>query len=204
MKKIVIAFALFCTGTIANAQHKGSNLWYLNWEPGTPVGSNFVSQFSWRGGSFGYSRFISDNTTVGVEMNWNSYYEYKPSQTYTQGTIAVTTDFYKYLYSLPLTIRAAHYFKTSFNKMMPYIGLGIGTAYGEQKLFYNIYESGTNNWGFCVIPEIGTNIRLSDNQQAPLINLGVRYKYSTNSWKDVGLSGVSTFNFYLGLSFLID
>ena len=178
------------------AQKKGSSEWHANWEFGLPVGNSFVTNFSALGVNVGYSRFIKDDLAVGTEFGWNNYYQYSARKTYQFSQGAATTDLYKYIYTLPLVLNVTHYFNGG-ETFKPYIRLGLGAQYSEQNLYYNVYESTNTNWGFVAIPEIGTTIHFNEHSPSSL-NVSVRYKFSTNSAKDLGVNNVQTLNFAVG------
>src|SRR5258705_6999795 len=105
MKKniIIIISSLFFSG-LSMAQPKGSNEWHGNWEFGVPIGNDFITSFSALGFNLGYSRFIADDLSVGLESGWNNYYQYAQRKTYQFQDGAATTDLYKYIYTLPITL----------------------------------------------------------------------------------------------------
>jgi hypothetical protein len=183
------------------AQHQGSTEWYGTWEFGLPVGNNFVTNFSALGFHMGFARFIKDDLAIGIESGWNNYYQYAPKKTYQFTDGAATTDLYKYIYTLPITLTVTHFFKAG-DLLTPYVRLGLGAQYSEQNLYYNVYESTNTNWGFIAIPEIGTHIHF-DKHSPWSMDLGVRYKYSTNSAPDLGVSNVQTLNFSVGFDYTL-
>src|SRR5258708_11876734 len=196
MKKIIAI--LFVSGFLINvcpAQHKGESQFYLNWASGIPVGTNFLSEYSPRGFNFGYSRFISENTALGTDFGWNNYYEYQPRKTYQLPDGAATTDFYKYLYTVPMTLTVTQYFGDG-KMAMPYAKLGLGAQYSEQNLYYNVYETTNDNWGFVAIPEVGALIRFGKYSPWTAM-VAVRYQFSTNSAPNFNITNVQTLNFLL-------
>lgn len=198
MKKIItILFVSAFFINVCPAQHTGENEFYLNWLSGIPVGTNFLSQYSPRGFNFGYNRFVSDKTAVGFDMGWNNYYEYKARQTYQLPDGAATSDFYKYLYTLPMTLTVTQYFNGG-KIATPYAKLGLGAQYSEQNLYYNVYETTNDNWGFVAIPEVGALFHFG--QYSPWAAMvAVRYQFSTNSSPNFNITNVQTLNFLLGV-----
>jgi hypothetical protein len=179
------------------AQSKGANEWHANWEFGMPVGNNFVTNFCALGFDVGYAKYIKDDLSVGLQMGWNNYYEYASRKTYEFAGGAATTDLYKYIYTLPITAFISHSFKVSEN-FVPFAKLGMGGQYSEQNLYYNIYETTNDNWGFVVAPELGAVVHFTKGNPWGLY-ASVKYSYSTNSYQNLNISSIQTLNFSVGL-----
>ncbi len=109
----------------------------------------------------------------------------------------VTTDFYSYLYTLPLALNAHHYFHVN-GRVFPYAGLAPGGTYAEMKLYYKAYVSSDYNRGFLIRPEPGAIVKFSDNSPVGLI-VGARYSYSTNSQSQIKINGIQSVGLQLGL-----
>ena len=200
MKNLVLIFCLAGFSTVSMAQ-KGYNEWHANWVFGLPVGNNFVTSFSALGFDMGYSKFIKDDLSVGIEFGWSNYYQYAPRKTYEINNGAATTDLYKYIYTLPITLYATHYFKGG-DHFTPFVKLGLGAQYGEQNLYYNIYETSNTNWGFVAIPELGTVVHFTKDNPWGLY-ASVRYRYSTNATKALGINNVQTVDFSVGVAYVM-
>lgn len=197
MKKIITFIVIIFTCAVSQAQLKGDQLAYFNWNFGPTIGNHFVSNFSGKGANAGYSWFIKDNLAIGGEVGWNNYYEYAARQTYITKDGAITTDMYKYLYTVPVTATITKYFKAG-KYFYPYTKLGLGVLYSEQNLYYNIYEAASTSWGFVAVPEIGANIKL-DPANNWAFNVGAQYKYGTNSAKQYNINNTQTYNFNAGV-----
>ena len=169
------------------------------WEVGTPTGDNkFVDDFSFAGGTIEYRRMLSNgHLSIGMDISWNSYKEYLPYSTFhlNSGT-DVTTDLYKFNYTLPMAVTLHHYFSNN-GKIIPYAGLGVGALYCRPSLYFNIYELYEENWGFLVRPELGLLIR-SDGDVGLLI--GTRYSMSTNQETGFKIDNLQALSFQLGLA----
>jgi hypothetical protein len=202
MKKFILIFPVLFSFFLSYSQMKGDNEFYLNWDFGMPVGNSFVNQFSARGGNFGYGKFIKDGLAVGLEFGWNNYYEFTPEKTYQIQNGAATTDLYKYIYTVPMTATITKFFKAG-DMFEPYVRLGLGAQYSEQNLYYNIYETPNENWGFVAIPELGTHLHFGGNKSWA-VNLSVRYKFSTNSAPSFDLNNLQTLNFNVGFAWVFD
>jgi outer membrane protein W len=197
MKSFLIISVIVLSSASSFAQTQGSSFAYANWDFGFPVGNNFVSSFSGWGGNVGFSYFVQENLGVGLELGWNSYYQYASTKTYSNADGAVTTDLYKYIFTLPITATVMHTFKAG-KVVRPYVKLGLGAQFSQQNLYYNIYQTTNDDWGFVAIPEVGANLRFSPYSKWSM-NLSVRYKFSTNSQAQYNLTNIQTLNFNVGV-----
>lgn len=198
MKNILIITSFIFLSSAGIAQKAGTNQWYADWNCGFPVGNNFVTSFSALGFNLGYSRFIKDDFAVGIDFGWNNYYQYAPRKTYQFQDGAATTDLYKYIYTLPITLTATKTFRAG-ETVSPFVRLGLGTQYSEQNIYYNVYETTNTNWGFAAAPEIGAMVNFQKDGPWSLY-LAIKYKYSTNAAKNLGVNSVQTINFAVGIA----
>jgi len=169
----------------------------FSWDVNVPVNNNFTDNTSWDGFQLEYRKMIQPDLSVGLELNWTGYDKYIPRQTYQLQHGAVTTDFYNYLYTIPMTVNAHHYFHVN-NRLYPYVGLALGATYAEMKLYYNTYVSSDYNWGFLIRPEVGAIYKFFENDSWGVL-LGVRYNYSTNTASSFKINGIQSIGFQLGI-----
>jgi len=137
--------------------------------------------------------------TLGITGTWNSFDEYIGKTTYQKpdGTGAITTDVVKQLYSVPLAI-TFNYYMHKGKRFVPYAGLGIGTQYSEQTLYFNIYSIEDDNWGFLLRPEIGGVFALKGSSS---LYLSATYNYASNNSDVFDNNGLSHFALSLGFIF---
>ena len=175
------------------------NFFFFAWEPSMATGERYVDDFSLAGGTIGFRKMMKNNFSIGLDLSWNSYYEYKPYQTYhLSGNTDVTTDLYKYNYTLPMAVTLHNYFPTN-GKFVPFAGIGVGAVYCRPSLFFNIYELYEENWGFLVRPELGAIYKFDAAGTTGLF-IGARYSYSTNKEEAFRISNLQALSFQLGLS----
>jgi opacity protein-like surface antigen len=173
-----------------------TNMFGFNWEISIPF-NDFVSATSIAGFGMEYRKLIKDNFSLGFDISWNSYAQYAPRQTYPITDGAVTTDFYKYLYTLPLALNAHYYFYRG-RMIVLYAAIGLGAVYSEQKLYYNAFVSDDYNWGFLVRPEAGALIRPSTTKNFAFL-AGVRYSDASNHQKSLPIIGLRALGFRIGV-----
>jgi outer membrane protein W len=199
MKQLIIlgVLAMIAGITQVNAQHHSTDLVAVSWEMAFPSNNNYLNKTSYAGGRVEYRKLIKDQFSVGLGISWNSFEDYVGTKTYTSngGGSAVTTDMVRYIYTVPMTA-TFHYYPTVSNKLFkPYVGVGLGTQYAEQYSYFNIYQLGSNNWGFVVRPEIGTLVRVGH-----LFSLMVTgsYQYASNKNDDLHVNNLSQFAINIG------
>jgi hypothetical protein len=205
-----ILFIILLGSNISNAQEAGStsssafdNFFTFAWDVNIPTGNKYVDEVSWAGGKLEYRKMLAnvDNVSVGFDLSWNSFYQYKSYQTYSYSpTTDITTDLYKYNYTLPLALTVHKYFPGN-SIFIPYGGLGLGATYGRPSIIFNIYELYDDNWGFLIRPEIGTIIKFDQTSDVGIL-LGARYSYSTNKEEAFHIDGLESIGFQLGICWL--
>lgn len=201
---LTILLALLIGGNTVKAQVGTGfdQLITFGWDVNIPMGDKFVDEVSWAGGKFEFRKMIDEKFSLGFDLSWNSYYALKPYQTYhLSASTDVTTDLYKYNYTLPMAITAHYYFQTGSGIFIPYVGLGMGAMYAQPKLYFNIYEIDQENWGFLMRPELGTVIKFNPGSDVGLL-LAARYSYSTNQEPTFNISDLKALGFQLGFVWL--
>lgn len=176
-----------------------SNLYGLSWEISVPTNNDFLTATSLAGGKFEYRHFLAGKPfSFGLAVSWNSYEQYIPTQTvqYNDGKSAITTDMDRNIYTVPIAATAHYYFNYG-GKVMPYLGVGLGTQYCEQTIYYNIFVEDEYNWGFLVRPEAG--LLIAPNQRNWGILAGAGYSYATNKNTLYDLNSLQNFSFNIGL-----
>lgn len=196
---LLLVLALF-VNMPANAQKSTvpfTTLFGVAWDVNIPTGNEFLETTSYYGFKIEYRRALKGNFSLGGEMAWNSFHEYVPRSTYQLKNGAITTDLYKYIYTLPIALNGHYYFKGG-KIFHPYAGLALGATYSQQDLFYNTYVTEYDNWGFLARPELGAIIRLSENSGFGIL-VGARYSYSTNQQDDFKIDGLKSIGLQLGI-----
>ena len=157
MKKILLIIVLFATVSTLSAQ---SSVFGISWEANFPSNGNYITKSSYRGGKFEYRHLFQKKFSVGLAVNWATYEQYFNRQTFEDeaGDNAVTSDFLAQTYQIPITA-TFHYYLEGGKMIKPFVGIGIGGQSLMQSLYYNVYVSEDNNWGFVVRPEIGAFIK---------------------------------------------
>jgi hypothetical protein len=179
-----------------DASSLADNMFGFSWEISIPS-NDFISKTSLGGFGMDFRKLIKKNFSVGFDISWNSYSQYVPGHTHNITDGAITTGFYKYLYTLPLALNAHYYFYRS-KKVVMYASMGMGAVYSEQKLYYNAFVTDDFNWGFLVRPEAGVLIRPSNENKFAFL-LGVRYSNSSNQQDNIPITGLTAVGFKIGV-----
>ena len=201
MKKILIILAVF----ISTASYAQQSFWSFNynmsWATGEQV--DYIADGSARGFGIEGRGFLSQEFSVGGAFSWEVfdqiYRDLPPHQ------VSVTDDVqaditgvqYRYLNTLPILINA-HYYLGMDGTVRTYFGLGIGTAYTEQRTEIGLTSITSNGWGFAVQPEIGVFVPFGLTGVGA--NIAAKFRYTTKS-KDVS-TAISFFTLGIGLGFM--
>jgi hypothetical protein len=199
MKKLLIigVFALLAIDSFAQ-----ENYAYLAWNYQYPLSNReWLEDGSTRGGAIGYKVFLNSNRriSIGGELNWTTFSQYAPTETFYHSNGATTTDYFKYVNSYGIVLSTQYYFPLGEKEMFfPYVGLGLGANRNTYTLYYNIYTDQYNAWGFLGRPEAGIVIRFSEGRSLGAI-AAVHYDYSTNKNSEFGYKNFSSAGFKIGL-----
>lgn len=192
----VIAFVL--CAQLAHGQYY-EKMYFVNWSVNAPLSNtDFVGNTSTRGGRLGYRELINEKIAGGIDVSWATYDDYIGRQTYTTGNGALTTDFFKYVESYGATFVVDYYFLTE-SKIMPYAGLGIGGAYHNFKLYYNIFSSSSGSWGLLLRPQAGAWMKLGERSSWAL-HASAQFDYATSRNEDLGYRNFANAGFQIGIA----
>jgi len=150
----------------------------LNYSVGFPSGDmkDFTDAVSGRGAAIDYAYFIKENISVGISASWQSFYEEKGYQSFTDGTATLTGKQFNYVNTLPVYLNANYFFKAG-TALKPYVGLGIGTIYASRRMDIGIFEIADDGWAFGVKPEVGVQYMLNSNCA---LNAAYRYNFASD------------------------
>src|SRR5690349_17939855 len=157
---VILLFLLILSGT-AFSQYFDKVL-YVGWVVNTPLANQeFAGNTSVRGARLGYREVINPKLAVGVDLTMATYDQYIPRQTYYSPGTAFTTDFTNIVNSWGATLSGEYLFFEE-KRVMPYAGFGVGVAYNNYKIFYNVYSSTDNVFGVLLRPRVGTWLRFTE------------------------------------------
>jgi outer membrane protein W len=141
-------------------QAQRAGYWSWNAKYSTVVGvgdtSDFAGGFSWRGATFDIERAASDNLTVGLTFGWHILNE-KNSGTSVFDNGAISGTAFRYMNSAPILL-AANFFAGQRGSVRPYIGVGGGTYWIENRTEAGIFAIDDSNWHLGALGEFGLAI----------------------------------------------
>lgn len=164
--------------------------------------TDWIADATKSGLRIGYRVFIQPRFSAGLDLGTVTFGEYNPTETIEGPTGALTTDYFKYIYSYSAVASGQYNFIVGNGEIVfPYAGLGIGANYNTYVKYYNIYDDRENGWGFLVRPEAGVMIKFTKRRSIGLIG-AVHFDYSTNSSEMFNYDNFAAAGFQIGLMFL--
>jgi len=196
MRYCLLLFLIVISGR-ASAQYF-DKMFFIGWNANAPVANKeFVGSPTARGARFGYRELINPKFTAGVDLTLATYDEHVPRQTYYSPGGAMTTDFTHLVNTYGATLSGEYLFREE-TRLMPYAGFGVGIAYNSYKIFYNVFSSADNVFGFLARPRIGAWYRLSE-RSAWAVNVSLHVEYSTTKSEAIGYKYFLNPGFEIGL-----
>jgi hypothetical protein len=200
MKKLLIICCLITFGLAAQAQDR---YFFIALDVQKPFSNtSWIEDMTARGIKIGFRKFITPRFSAGLEIGSNAFDQYNPTETVQNTTGAITTDYFKYVYSYSATISGQYYFPVGESeRLLPYAGLGLGANNNEYVIYYNIYDDREIRWGFLARPEAGILYKFGGRRSIGVM-ASVHYNYSTNSSEKFGYSNFNTLGFQAGIIFM--
>lgn len=198
MKKIIITTVILLFSVSGFTQ---KNLFAIGWEINFPTNTDYLTKTSYSGGKLDYRHFFKRNISAGLSLNWATYEQYTSRQTFQKpdGNSAVTSDFVAQIYQLPITATVHYYFKES-KRLKPFAGIALGGQYLQQSLYYNVYLTEDDNWGFVARPEVGVFIKPNEYKEWGFL-VAANYSYSTNKTDIINSNSFKNFGITIGVGF---
>ena len=168
----------------------------VNYGISLPMGDtkNFIKNSSFRGFSFEFGRFITDEISLGFMGAWYVFYENFPKDTYEFDNLTVTGKKYHYINAFPLMLAGRYHFRFG-SQLRPYAGAGTGTYIINKTTDMGLYNDQNKNWHFGIYPEAGILFELGTEMY---FNLGARYNYAFKAGGDQH----SWLSFQAGITFI--
>jgi len=200
MKKLLVSLFLLLVAIVSYAQDR---YFYINLDVNVPLSNTeWISSTSARGVRAGYRAFINEKFSAGVDISWATFDEYLPTQTIENGNGAITTDYFKYIYSYSIAASGQYNFTVGDgDKLIPYAGLGLGAMNNEYALYYNIYKDNERSWGFLARPETGILVKFGRRRTVGAM-AAIHFDYTTNKSELYNYNNFSAVGFQVGLMFM--
>lgn len=198
MKKIFMAFVFLMTVSTLRAQDR---YLYFAWNYNQPLSNtDFIKDGTAAGAKLGFRSQIRESRfMVGVDINWATYNQYAPEETFSSPGRDFTTDYFKYIYNYGIAVSGQYTFPVGESRIItPYVGVGLGYSYNLYRIYYNVFEEEETDGGFMARPEAGAVVKFGKRRSLGLIT-AISYDYSTSKSEDYGYDNFSAFGFKLGL-----
>ncbi len=161
----------------------------VNYGVSFPLGDtrDFISNTSFRGFSFEFGRFFTQEISIGFLFAWSVFHESFPRDTYTFEDLTLTGIVYRYINAFPLMAIGRYHFITD-SRFRPYLGLASGTYVINKVSDFGLHRYENKNWHFGLAPEAGMIFGIGDEAN---VNLGARYNLAfksggdTHSWLSI-------------------
>ena len=168
----------------------------VNYGISLPLGDtrDFISNPSFRGFSFEFGRFFTEETSVGFLFAWSVFNESFPRDTYEFEDLTMTGNLYRYINAFPLMAVGRYNFSPD-SRFRPYLGLASGAYVINKVSDFGVHRYENKNWHFGLAPEAGLIIGIGAEAS---FNLGARYNHAFKSGGD----SHSWLSFQAGVTFI--
>jgi opacity protein-like surface antigen len=161
----------------------------VNYGISVPLGDtkDFISNTSFRGFSFEFGRFLTEEISIGFLFAWSVFNESFPRDTYELEDLTLTGDLYRYINAFPLMAIGRYYFRPD-SQFRPYVGLASGAYLINKVSDFGVHRFENKNWHFGLAPEAGLIMGIGEEA---FINLGAHYNHAfksggdTHSWLSI-------------------
>jgi hypothetical protein len=203
--RLCVLLTIVCLTLSAERTLAQRSYFYFAWDVNQPLSNtSWAGETSTRGGKAGFRKFVGDarRISVGLDVNWNYFQSYQPTETFYSNNGAVTTDYFNDIAQLAAALSAQYYFPIGDKQVFyPYVGLGLGANKITYKVSYNIYQDEETGYGFLARPEAGILVRVGERRRFGL-TAAVHYDYSTNQSDNYGYNNFMTAGFQVGIVLL--
>jgi len=133
---------------------------------------DFIDGLSWRGVTLDFEKGVTDSFTIGGSAGLHVLAEESSGTSKFEGGAATGTAF-RYMNAVPLLL-TANYFAGRPGTTRPFIGLGAGTFWVENRTDAGVFFSEDSNWHPGFMGEAGVSIERPDGT----MTLSARYNHA--------------------------
>ncbi|MCL2168193.1 MAG: hypothetical protein FWH59_03595 [Lentimicrobiaceae bacterium] len=204
--KLLFLFSAFCSFSVLHCSAQTKQFYSIEYSTGTLLGasSNFVNNYSWRGGHFNGQIFLIKNLAVGFRIGFNNYYSNVAPKMYDSGNgFRLYANTYRYIRKAPFQVGVVgHILPNGIVK--PYLGLYLGLCYATETVMIQDIQSRKENYGFIFTPELGLFLKFGKNSPAG-IKLSAAYNLATNKFSIGGkdFKDLQSLNVNIGLTYML-
>lgn len=183
MKKVLVFIAIIAFSISANAQTNKirvpnfrKNNFRINYDVAVPLGKmsdDFINSMSWRGVSIENRWSVKPNVTVGFLLGWQVFAQRLDNftQDLNNGNAAINGNQFRTINTFPIQ-GTVHYTLVDDGGILPWVGMGIGTAHSNQLLQVGFYEVQRRFMSFSLTPQAGIDLPID---KVTSISFSTRY-----------------------------
>ena len=150
---------------------------------------------SFRGISFEYRHFVSDQISIGGNSGWTVFNNTSPQQTYSKDGVSFNAKTWSFTHTVPIQISGRYHFSKEGGMAQPFAGLGLGTTFINQEVWIGLATIKESHWNFSFYPEAGFIIDLGGTDAI----ISTQYNYVVNG--HFQKKGLDYWNFKFGVLF---
>jgi hypothetical protein len=177
MKLKIIILIILLLGFIASLTGQVyPGLAGIQYSPGSTTGDskNFISDFSYRGFSMGYDKFVTRHISLGFITGWNVFDELNSDATLEVQGSTITGTQIRYFNAFPVMATFSFFLGHPKSYIRPYASVGAGTYFIMQRLEIGLYQIEKDNWHFGLAPAIGVLFPTD----SVILQANVRFNYA--------------------------
>ncbi|RPD41349.1 outer membrane beta-barrel protein [Chitinophaga barathri] len=186
----------------AFAQSRPPVSFNVNYSIAQPLGSlsDYAKNTSFRGWTVGFQYALNDRLSLGLKTGFNDFYERVPRAVYPGKGEDVSAVQTRTLQTIPILATVQYSLAPADARVIPYAGLGVGTANMNYEKYWGEFVEQENKWAFQVSPELGVNVPFG--KYSPfMLNANVQYNYAP--FKVNEISNFSSIQANIGVKFHI-
>jgi hypothetical protein len=169
------------------------------WDLNTPLSNtSLIGNSTLRGGRLLYREVINNRFSVGADLGFATYHDHLEPAVYQNGSNSLYAELFPYAYNYSLTF-SGEYYLVQQNNLSAFAGLGIGAAYNNYTIYYNVFQDVEKVWGVLIRPNAGTLIKLGKNGRWAA-RLSVHYDYSSAKASDFDYKNFTNVGLDAGLA----
>jgi hypothetical protein len=154
--------------------NEGKFMFGVNWDVGIPIGSahGFTANTSPVGFELLFQYWATSRVAVGASMDWQTYWDTRPRQTYPVDNGAITATADNSIQNGAIRALGRYYFIDE-GVALPYGGLNIGLGWSTFQTAASTLSFYDNTLSILLGAELG--VAFAPAKGAPLLNVGARY-----------------------------
>lgn len=190
MKRLLIACMMLFAGYASNAQGASEFTYQMSFPAGGEFG-DFISKATWVGFTYQGRKMLSDEQwSVGGSFSWFYMVDEKGVTTYEKDNVAVTGYVTTFTNIFPLLMTAQYDFQDPYGTVVPFVRIGLGGAWQDQRLDTGIYELKGDDIQFAMNGEIGVRLNRAGGRSGAIIAATYHWMPGTDELLDTNFFGV--------------